>query len=361
MLSKPKPPTIKPKFQTKKVTKKVLGTLPERMQDVLIERFGLENGIRKTLDSIGKRYGITRERVRQIENAAITMIKKTESYDELRDVFTELKAIIDDHGGVVHEEAFFETVYPHDPISQNHLFFYLTLGEDFFYTREDSEFKTTWSHGSNALVRVRTILKSVAKSLEENKLFEESDLVERIIRHEIDTDTDTSERKTDHIKSWLNTSHIFGKNKLGHWGLSSSYNISTRGVRDYAYLVLHQHGSPMHFRDIAQAIADKFGKPVHVATCHNTLISDPRFVLIGRGLYALIDWGYSTGTARDVIVKVLEAENRPLTRKEVIELVNRERHLKENTILVNLHNSPIFKKDELGRYMLNPEYNKSTE
>ncbi len=359
MVTKSKTLVIKPKFQPKKVSKKALSDLPERMQDVLVERFGLESGIRKTLDSIGKRYGITRERVRQIEKSAMVMIKNTQSYNELHDVFSEIKEMIDAQGGIVHEESFFEMVYPHDPISQNHLFFYLTLGDEFTRNREDNEFKTIWSSEPNALARVRNVLKSVAKSLEENKLFEEADLIEKIIGHESTKDIPEVKLAPEHIKNWLDTTHIFGKNKLGHWGLSSSYNISTRGVRDYAYLVLHQNGSPMHFRAIAQAIADKFGKPVHVATCHNTLISDSRFVLIGRGLYALVEWGYSTGTARDVIVRVMKKANKPLSRSEIVDLVEKERHLKENTIIVNLHNSKFFKKDEMGNYSLVPQDNEN--
>jgi hypothetical protein len=352
MNSKPKQPVIKPKFQPKKITKKAIADLPDRMQEILSERFGLEGGIRKTLDSIGKRYGITRERVRQIEKAALDMIKETKSYAELHSVFDELKEIIDSHGGIVQEESFFEMVYPHDPISQNHLYFYLTLGDDFIRNREDGEFKTTWTSDTNALARVRSVLKSVVKNMESNKLFEEAELIEKILGDDTAKEIPEEKKSKEHIKNWLETTHLFGKNKLGHWGLTSSYNISTRGVRDYAYLVLHQNGSPMHFRAIAQAIADKFGRPVHVATCHNTLISDARFVLIGRGLYALVEWGYTTGTARDVIIRVMKKAGRPLTREEIVEMVDKERHLKSNTIIVNLNNPYAFKRNTDGTYEL---------
>jgi DNA-directed RNA polymerase delta subunit len=120
-------------------------------------------------------------------------------------------------------------------------------------------------------------------------------------------------------------------------------------MRDYAYLVIRKHGSPIHFREVAKNIEKIFDKKAHVATTHNELIKDPRFVLVGRGLYALSEWGYMSGVVKDVIRKVLE-KNGPLTKKEVIDKVMKERYVKENTILVNLQNPKFFKKDKEGRY-----------
>jgi hypothetical protein len=56
-----------------------------------------------------------------------------------------------------------------------------------------------------------------------------------------------------------------------------------------------------------------------------------------------------SGVVKDVIKKVLE-KNGPLTKKEVIDKVMKERYVKENTILVNLQNPKFFKKDKEGRY-----------
>ena len=122
-------------------------------------------------------------------------------------------------------------------------------------------------------------------------------------------------------------------------------------MRDYAFLVIRKHGSPIHFRDVADSITKVFNKKAHVATTHNELIKDPRFVLVGRGLYALAEWGYMSGVVRDVIKKVIE-KNGPLTRQEVIDKVLKERYVKENTIVVNLQNPKFFKKDEVGKYHL---------
>jgi hypothetical protein len=151
------------------------------------------------------------------------------------------------------------------------------------------------------------------------------------------------------IKRWLSMSKHIAKNPLGEWGKASSSNIKAKGMRDYAFLVLRKHGSPIHFREVAKQISKIFNKEAHIATCHNELIKDKRFVLVGRGLYALAEWGYKPGVVKDVIRDIL-AQSGPLTKSDIIEKVLKERYVKENTILVNLQNPKLFKKDREGKY-----------
>src|SRR5437867_1516584 len=63
----------------------VLGTLPEREAGVVSMRFGLTDGQPKTLDEIGKVYGVTRERIRQIESKAMSKLRHPSRSNVLRD------------------------------------------------------------------------------------------------------------------------------------------------------------------------------------------------------------------------------------------------------------------------------------
>ena len=63
----------------------VLDTLPEREADVVSLRFGLADGQPKTLGEIGKAYGVTRERIRQIESQAMTKLRNPTRSRRLRD------------------------------------------------------------------------------------------------------------------------------------------------------------------------------------------------------------------------------------------------------------------------------------
>lgn len=334
-------------FKPKQVTKRLLSNLHDRAHDIIVNRYGLNDGAdSKTLEAIGKKYGITRERVRQIENAAITAIRKSDLFKQEHKVFSELKALIESTGAMVHEDDFLSFISK-DKSVQNHVRFYLVLGDEFKKLKEDDHFNARWTVDEELSEVVHEALQSVYRTLNDKELLSEEDLVSRFIRELKDV---AEHYKNEEVaRRWLNISKKIGKNPLGEWGPAESQNIKTRGIKDYAFLMMRKHGSPMHFREVAKAIADTFGRKTHVATTHNELIKDPRFVLVGRGYYALAEWGYKPGIVRDVIKEILVKEG-PLSKEDVIDRVLKERFLKKNTILVNLQNPKYFKKLSDGRY-----------
>ncbi len=341
-------PTIS--FKPKKITQKITSHLQDRSADVLMNRFGLTaDGKRKTLEEIGKKYNITRERVRQIEDVAINLIKKSNAFKAEQAVFEEIKKIIHSLGSIVAEHELLAHISK-DKSVQNHIHFYLTLGDFFKRHREDNHFHTRWSVDDEMAEKVHDALHKLYASLGDEDLIPETEMIKKFFGHL--KDVAEQYRDEEIAKRWLSMSKIVSKNPLGEWGKSSSPNIRTRGVKDYAYLIMRRHGSPMHFREVADAISKTFGKKIHYATCHNELIRDSRFVLVGRGMYALSEWGYKTGIAREVIQDILKKAKEPLTKDEVVKRVMKERYFKKNTILVNLANSKYFKKNKEGLYSL---------
>ncbi|MDD5067980.1 MAG: sigma factor-like helix-turn-helix DNA-binding protein [Candidatus Pacebacteria bacterium] len=337
------------KFKPKQITKKLLGVLPARARDVLVSRFGLgAKPERMTLEAIGKTYNITRERVRQIENYAIHNIKKSEGYKKEKAAFDELEAILHEMGGFVAEEDFLSHLAK-DASTQNHINFLMILSHNFKREKEDDEFKHRWYVDDALSAKVHESLRKLYKNLGDDDIIPESEIINTFLDYV--KDLSDHFKKEEIIKRWLSVSKKIGRNPMGEWGLTSSPNIKAKGMRDYAFLVIRKHGSPIHFTQVAKAITDTFKKKAHVATCHNELIKDPRFVLVGRGLYALSEWGYLSGVVKDVIKKVLEKHG-PLTKQEIIEKVLKERYVKENTIAINLQNSKHFKKDKDAKYSL---------
>jgi hypothetical protein len=334
-------------FKPKQVTKKITSHLHDRASDVIMNRFGLTTDAeKKTLEAIGKKYGITRERVRQIEDAALHSIKKSEAYKSEQATFDELKQLINSLGAIVAEHD----LLPHiakDKATQNHIHFYLVLGDSFKRHREDDNFHVRWSVNDAVVEKVHDSLKKLYASLNDQDLIPETEMIKKFLEHLKDVSEEY--RNEEIARRWLSLSKKIGKNPLGEWGKASSPNVRTRGVKDYAFLVMRKHGSPMHFREVADAITRTFGKKTHYATCHNELIKDPRFVLVGRGMYALAEWGYKTGIAREVIRDILKKDG-PMAKEEVVERVMKERYFKKNTILVNLQNPKYFKKNKNGLY-----------
>ncbi len=131
-------------FKPKQVVKKLLSVLGDRSQDVIVSRFGLgKDTKRMTLEAIGKKYKITRERVRQIENYSIINIRKSKECAKEKEVFDELRTIIADLGSVVSEEGLLKHLSK-DKSTQNQIHFLLVVGEDFTKEKEDTEFKHRW-------------------------------------------------------------------------------------------------------------------------------------------------------------------------------------------------------------------------
>lgn len=334
-------------FKVKNVTKKLLSSIPERSRVIISHRFGLDKSTEKmTLEAIGENYDITRERVRQIEANSIVTIRKSQVFREETKVFEELALYIKKIGGIIAEHDLLNHLSK-DESTQNHYHFLLIIGDQFKKEKENEEFHHRWHVDSDLSKKIHDALKKLYTNLDDNSLIPENEMIKSFMDNVKDI---SDELKNDEIsKRWLRISKHIDKNPLGEWGKSASTNVKVKGIRDYAYLAMRKHGSPVHFKEIAKLIQNVFGKRAHEATTHNELIKDNRFVLVGRGLYALAEWGYVSGVVKDVIVKVLNKYG-PMTREEIFDKVMKERYVKENTILVNLQNSATFKKDSSGKY-----------
>src|SRR3990167_5786494 len=239
-------------FRPKEATKKLLSALTKRAQDVIVSRYGLGSKPTKlTLDAIGKKYKITRERVRQIENHSLAAIRKSKAYDELKNVFDELKAIVVELGGLVSERDLLSHLSK-DSATQNHLHFLLVIGEEFERKKEDEEFKHRWHVDKDLSDKIESALRKLYSKLSDDELVLESDIIDSFLEEV--KDLNDKYKNEEVIKRWLSISHKIAKNPLGEWGRSSSPNVNAKGMRDYAFLVIRKHGSPIHFKEVAKAI-----------------------------------------------------------------------------------------------------------
>jgi hypothetical protein len=342
--------TIQLSFNPTQKTKQLLKALEnERALDVLARRYGLSTTTSpETLESVGQSYGITRERVRQIENHAIKTIQKSDAYSAVAEELRQLATLIEESGGVIPEDELL-SMLSCTTKTKNHILFLLAVGEPFYKRKENPEFVQHWYTNESHAHQIRESLRQLHKELDNQTVLPEEQIIENYTKKI--GDTKIKDLHEDQVLLWLKLSKKIAKNPLGEWGLSTSPAVRVKGIRDYAYLTLKRHGSPMHFGEVAEQIEQLFGRTAHKATTHNELIKDPRFVLVGRGLYALTEWGYTQGVVKDVIKSLLN-EAGPLSRDEIVERVKRERYVKDNTILVNLQDTDVFVRLDDGRYAL---------
>ncbi|MFZ2887118.1 MAG: sigma factor-like helix-turn-helix DNA-binding protein [Minisyncoccia bacterium] len=333
-------------FSPKHVTKDLLGGLPERVRRVLTDRFGLQGGKGRTLEAIGKEYGITRERIRQIESSGIASVRDSGAYTQHAKTMEELKKAIAELGGALPESIILAEV-PKSDADRSHILFLLTVGHHFGEKREDADFHRRWHVDASIMEAVENALSRLYESIEPMALMPEDDFLAEFSKNL--KDAGAKARDEEVLKRWLALSKRLGRNPLGEWGRVESPHVRIKNTRDFAYLTLKRHGSPMHFTEVAGGIRNLFKREAHPATTHNELIKDGRFVLVGRGLYALKEWGYAPGVVREVIRNIL-ARDGALTRDEIIDRVKRERYVKDATIVVNLQHSE-FKRDNEGKYI----------
>ncbi len=335
-------------FAVKTASKDLLTGLPERSRRVLSDRFGLAGkGERRTLDAIGQEYGITRERIRQIESHSISAVRDSEAYVAHTQNLEHLKSAIATLGGMLVEETILKELAKNEA-DHNHIVFLLTVGHHFSYRREDNNFRERWHVDEQLAEQIEAALSALHEATEANKLTPEEEFLELFAKYL--KQEGVKNRPPEALPRWLLISKRIGRNPLGEWGRQDSPHVRIKNTRDFAYLTLKRHGSPMHFIEVAKNIEKLFGRKTHPATTHNELIKDNRFVLVGRGLYALKEWGYQPGVVRDVIRGIIEREG-PLTREEIVERVKRERYVKDATIAVNLQNDSFTRLPD-GKYAL---------
>lgn len=328
----------------------LLGELSPRQNEIITGRFGLGKFKKaQTLAALGKKYDITRERVRQIEAGALNILKgKINSSPDLVEVIRLGKNYLKNSGGVASRDQFlaqFSASYP--TLTENHYAVLLASTKEFFFRGEDEEFIPFYYLDAESLASAENFIDHWEDAVSKKK--------EAILAGSYEEEL----RKTVKVKNvslpaaqnYLSISKKFFQNPYGDRGLAQWPEIRPSTVRDRIYLVLKKSGKPLHFETIAEMI-NKAGFDNRLAlapTVHNELIKDTRFILVGRGIYGLAEHGYVAGTAREVIARILENEG-PLKPREVISAVQRERFLKPNTVLVNLQNKSFFERMPDGKY-----------
>lgn len=376
-------------FSLLRLVKKLLQKVNPRERDILTRRFGLNNQNRQTLEQIGSSHGLTRERVRQIEAAGLKKLKKMREMEKqlvlLRSALDELLL---DNGGLMDKHylqtsfLFFskETLKEADLLVYGNNFDFLVskvLAEDFDPISSDlfnDSIKLKYQaidhleklaqqlvdqvHQTKRLFLVEDLIKlsfdleafkeNADKLVSANKL----DLASALSGHDNFQDGQLL-NKYKPIYSVLRAVRQVEQNKFGSWGQANLPEIRPRTITDKIYLVLKEADQPLHFREITERINRVFvDKLANSATVHNELILDDRYVLVGRGLYALKESGYQAGRVVDIVVNILSRARHSLSKDEIIDKVLSQRLVKRATVNLILSNKQLFQKLPDGTYSL---------
>jgi len=313
------------------ISNNLLKELPQRHRNILRKRFGFDNKEKLTLESIGKEYELTRERVRQIEQDGLNQLRKKININN--SPFSYFWEEIHSNGNIKRETSLVSSLG--EEKFENQILFLLSLDSRLEKFRETEEFYSFWAIGKEPIILVRQTISSFAKELEKkNKPLTLKQYLSPF------------PEKT--LFSYLEVSKKILRTSSGFYGLSNWPEINPKGVKDKAYLTLKKENKPLHFSVVSEAIKEGG----NIQTVHNELIKDPRFILVGRGTYALSEWGYKSGVVKDVISDIIKESKKPLAQNDILKGVLEQRMVKENTILLNLNNKKYFLKDSQGKYKI---------
>lgn len=312
----------------------VLERLPERSRNIVEARFGIGTGTPKTLEEIGQSYQITRERVRQVIGSALGFLSHEKSQASIGQVVDSIEQALREKFGVMKAEDLLESLSLASKKERGALLAFLEALSIVKEEKATKEYEKLYRLKDFSLTHLHTIKELTKKILAEaDDALEAKQLYTRFKK--LRGDVSESE-----LFSLLSVTKEIKQNVFGKWGLSGWSDIKPRGTREKAHLVLKTAAKPLHFREIAGLI-DSYGlqkkRQSHPQTVHNELIKDKRFVLVGRGIYALSEWGYKRGTVKEVITDILRASGEPLSREEVLAQVLRIRQVKKSTVIINLN------------------------
>lgn len=338
------------------LVKEILDVLPERTRDVAIKRFGLSGEDPKTLEGIGQTYGITRERVRQIENSAFHKIKSAGAEEKVYPVADILEEIIRQEGGVLSEERLLKEFLEFDiepDLNKRAVRLILSLSDKFIRIKESDRWKEGWALDRQIFDRARILMDYFINVFNEEKRTAQENEIKNILLKNPEL-KNFYELENDVIISSIEMSKRIGRNPFGHWGKIEWAEISPRGVRDKAYLVMSQINKPMHFREITEKIneASFRGKEAFSQTVHNELIKDDRFILVGRGIYAIREDKAESELIKGDILEILKKSENPMKKDEIINEILKTKDVKRTSIAIALQDSKIFRKTKENKYAL---------
>ena len=320
----------------------------DREKEIVSRRFGLD-GPKETLEQIGEMLSITRERVRQLEKAILIRLQISAEENEIPEIAPAEKLLIrnlTEMGRVAKLSDLADKVYGRVTTASERtgIYFIATFSKGLTVVEENDRYHAAIGiaeYGDSRVIRER--VDEIVEIIKKNKQPMTLDELDSKLNYE----------HPDHIKALASISKLLATLN-GLWGLAKWPAVNPKNIRDKIFVILETHKEPMHFSEIAKEIKESNfkRKNVTVQAIHNELIKDPRFVLIGRGIYALSSWGYKKGTISDIIKSILEKSDKPLTREEIVKQVLKVRKVKETTILLNLQNKKLFKKVDKNLYTL---------
>ncbi len=331
-------------------------------QLVLARKFWLWNYTVSPLQQIGKDYGLTRERIRQIENQALMRMRRLMVWNpKYMELIVEAKKILQENNGIMTEDMLLSR---------------LLQSEKFVFTKQEMRIILTSDFDVSHIKRNKWLLKSFYIE----PLFEDllNSLTTYISTYFVDQQEwvdmyefiDHLQRKYtamyDNIVflrssqfyitffSLLKNIKIFD----GRIGVDSFADVNPKTIKLKIIYVLEKEWVPIHFQKMAEKLTEWFPhRNIKISTVHNELVKNNKdFVNLGLWIYWLRSWGFLWWTVAEITARILKSSWRFMTIKEIARDLLKEKMVAPNTIMINLQRfDTVFERKEKWLYGLKKE------
>ena len=309
---------------------------------VLMKKFwlGWEKGI--PLQRIGAEYDLTRERIRQIETQALMRFRRLIVGNELyMNVLSEAKKILDAHGGILAEDTLVSKLINRNLFKFSKQELKLILVSDFdvaYLKRNKYLYKAFYVEPLYEDLLTQMVLFVNDYFGQRGK---SQDLYEFIA---VLKDTFLKDYKeVGYLRNdlfYMNFFSIIRDISMfdGKIGFDTFTDVNPKTMKLKIYYTMKRLNKPVHFQELPAKILDWFPeKAVKINTIHNELVkNNDLFVNLGLGRYGLREWGYEGGQVKDILVRILEKNDRPMAVKELCKEVLKEKMVSPNTVMLNL-------------------------
>ena len=322
--------------------KDILQYCKAKEQLVLVKKFGLLTWKEVPLQRIGADYNMTRERVRQIETQALMRFRRLiVGNDKYVKVLEEAKKILDTHGGLLSEEDLIKKIVNKNMFKFSSQELKLILVSDFdinYLKRNKLLYKSFYKDPLFEDLLTKMTMRTT-NYFEKKK--ESEDVYEFI--EKMKNEFALKHANVEFLQNalfYMNFFQVIRWIKVfdGKVGLMAFTDVWPKTIKLKIVYVMKKLNKPVHFQELPAKIIEWFpSKAVKVTTIHNELVKNNQtFVNIGLGLYALREWGYEGGLVKDIIIRIFNKYNRPMSVKEISKELLKEKMVSPNTVLLNL-------------------------
>jgi len=334
--------------------KNILYSLSDKEKNVLEKRIWI-NWEKETLQSIWDSFlpTITRERVRQIEDSWIKKIWRIIKATFLANIQEYAKEILELHAWILTKEKLINQIIKWIKLENNinSSIIEMIIQSDYDIVKSKPKL---WTKTYFYLPKISKKTIDLIHKETVNILKKKKDVMDKNSLYEmIKLDHKSLNLKNVFIESVLNIyEDIVFWEEILIW-LTKWRILNPKTLKDKAVYILKKEKIPMHFVAIANKITEMMRQKVKINTIHNELIRNEDFVLVGRWIYALKDWGiYKPWTVLDVIIDIMTKAEEPMSTEDIVAKVLKVRKVKTTTIYMNLQNKKVVQRVWRNYYSL---------